>query len=96
MELCIIGQFHAQPGHERAVEAAICKVIPRSRSEATCLAINAYRSNRDPSLFFIYSRWRDAAAFEVHATLPHTVEFIATVEPHLTHRVEVARTTPIA
>ena len=95
MELWIIGEFLAQPGKERAVEAAILKVVPQSRSESACLAINAFRSNSDASRFFIHSRWTDEAAFEAHAGLPHTVEFLTTVEPLLTHKVEVARLTRI-
>jgi quinol monooxygenase YgiN len=96
MELGIIGEFIARPGHEAAVEAAIRKVVPMSARESTCLGIRAYRSRRDNALFFIHSRWTDEAAFEVHALLPHTVEFIATVTPLLTHEVEVARLTQIA
>jgi quinol monooxygenase YgiN len=96
MDLCIIGEFRAHPGKEREVEAAIREVVPQSRAEAACLAIHAFRSNRDAGVFFIHSRWRDEAAFDVHAELPHTVKFLETVEPLLTHRVEVARLTQIA
>jgi quinol monooxygenase YgiN len=70
--------------------------VPVSRAETACLDIHAFRSNRDAGLFYIHSRWRDEAAFEAHAELPHTVEFLETVEPLLTHRVEVARLTRIA
>lgn len=96
MELGIIGEFRARPGNEAAVEAAIRNVIPMSARESTCLGIRAYRSRRDAALFFIHSRWTDEAAFEVHALLPHTVEFLTTVAPLLTHEVEVARLTQIA
>ena len=96
MELGIIGEFRARPGNEAAVEAAIVKVIPQSRREITCLGIRAYRSKRDGAVFFIHSRWTDEAAFEAHARLPHTVEFLATIEPLLTHEVEVARLAQIA
>jgi quinol monooxygenase YgiN len=96
MEIGIIGEFRARPGNEAAVEAAITKVVPRSRREPECLDIRAYRSRRDAAVFFIHSRWTDEAAFEAHARLPHTVEFLATVEPLLTHEVEVARLTQIA
>lgn len=96
MELSIIGEFRARAGMEREVEAAILKVLPQSRNEAACLAISAFRSNRNAALFFIHSRWRDEASFEAHAALPHTVEFLATLKPLLTHEVEVARLTQIA
>ena len=97
MELAILGEFHALPGRESAVEAAIRNVVPLTRSEPACLAIAAFRSNRDRALFYIHSRWSDEAAFEAHAALAHTIEFIATVEPLiLSQKVEVARLTPIA
>ena len=96
MELAIIGEFRARPGREPEVEAAIRKVVPPSRREPACLAIHAFRSNRDPSLFFIHSRWTDEAAFEAHAALPHTIEFLATVEPLITNEVDVARLTQIS
>jgi quinol monooxygenase YgiN len=96
MELAIIARFHAQAGKEAAVEAAIREVIPQSRAEATCLSINGHRSIRDPRLFHIYSRWRDEAAFEVHATLPHTVKFIDTVEKLIDHPLDVVRAAIIA
>jgi quinol monooxygenase YgiN len=95
MELAIIGEFRARPGCEREVEAAIRKVVPQTRRESTCLAITAFKSNRDATLFFVHSRWTDEAAFDAHAALPHTVEFIATVEPLITNKVEVARLTQI-
>ena len=97
MELAIIGEFRAQPGNELEVEVAIRGVVSETRREPHCLDIHAFRSNRDASLFFIHSRWTDEAAFEAHAALPHTVRFIATVEPLITARqVEVQRLTPIA
>jgi quinol monooxygenase YgiN len=96
MEIGIIGEFRARQGHEAAVEAAIVKVIPHSRREPACLGIRAYRSRRDTAVFFIHSRWTDEAAFEAHSRLPHTAAFLATIEPLLTHEVEVARLTQIA
>ena len=96
MQLGIIGEFRARPGNEAAVAAAIRKVVPLTAGEAACLDIRAWRSNRDAALFFIHSRWTDESAFDAHAALPHTVEFLATVEPLLTHRIAVARLTQLA
>ena len=76
MELHIIARFHACPGQERAVEAAIREVSLPTRAEAGCLDYQAFRSTRDPALFFIHTRWTDEAAFELHAALPHTVRFL--------------------
>jgi quinol monooxygenase YgiN len=50
---------------------------------------------RDPQLFYIHSRWKDEAAFEVHAGLPHTVRFLARVQPLIDHPLDVTRTEQI-
>lgn len=91
MELAIFGRFHALEGKEAAVEAAIREVVPQSRAEPGCVAIAAYRSTRDPRLFWIHSRWVDEAAFERHAELPHTVRFLERVQPLIDHPLDVTR-----
>jgi quinol monooxygenase YgiN len=91
MELYIFGRFHARAGHEGAVADVLHEVLAPSRAEPGCLSIHAYRSVRDPRLFYIHSRWRDEAAFELHAGLPHTVRFVERVAPLLDHPLDVTR-----
>jgi len=91
MELFIFARFHARRGHEQAVAQALLYVVPPSREEPGCVSIHAFRSTRDPQLFYIHSRWKDEAAFEQHAGLPHTVRFVGTVEPLIDHRLDVTR-----
>ena len=93
MELCIFARLHAVPGNESALEQAIKDVLAPTRKEEGCLAVNAFRSIRDPHLFYIHSRWKSEAAFEVHIGLPHTVRFVDLVEPLLDHAFEVTRAT---
>jgi quinol monooxygenase YgiN len=95
MELTIFARFHARDGQADAVAAALREVVPPSRAEPGCVAIEAYRSIQDPDLFFISSRWVDEAAFELHARLPHTVTFLARVQPLIDHPLEVSRTRPL-
>jgi quinol monooxygenase YgiN len=96
MELFIFARFHARDGEAEAVAAALSAVVPPSRAEPGCRAIAAYRATRDDRLFYIHSRWADEAAFELHATLPHTVRFIETVQKLIDHPLEVTRARPIA
>ena len=95
MELFIFVRFHAQRGNENAVSGAILENLPPSRSEPGCLNIHAFRSIRDPRLFYIHSRWKDEAAFEVHAGLPHTVRFLERVQPLIDHPLDVTRSEQI-
>ena len=96
MPLDTIARFHAQPGLEEVIAAAMRESLPAVRAEPGCLGCEFFRSTRDPALFFVRSRWADEAAFEVHAELPHTVRFLATVEPVLDHELQVSRLTPLA
>ena len=83
MELFIFGRFHARPGDESAVAEALRDVVAPSREEAGCLSIQAFRSTRDE------------AAFEHHATLPHTVRFIERVQALIDHPLDVTRARPV-
>ena len=56
-----------------------------TRLEPGCVGYGAFQSLRDPDEFYIHSRWKDQAAFDHHAALPHTVRFVAEVEPLLDH-----------
>lgn len=92
MELYIFGRFHAGSGYEAAVAEAINNILGPTRDEPGCLDIHAFRSTRDARLFFIHSRWVSQEAFELHATLVHTVRFIERVERLIDHPLDVART----
>ena len=62
-----------------------------SREESGCLSIHALRSIRDRQLFYVHSRWKDEAAFDHHATLPHTRRFIERVEALIDHALDITR-----
>ena len=91
MEVFIFARFHARAGEEQGVEQAIRDVSGPTREEAGCLSYHAFRSTRDPRLFYIHSRWTDEAAFDTHAGLPHTARFLERVEPLIDHALDVTR-----
>jgi quinol monooxygenase YgiN len=91
MELCIFARFHAREGKQDALAAALQDQLGLVRAENGCLAIEAFRSTRDPQLFYIHSRWLDEAAFEIHAELPNTVRFLERVTPLIDHPLDVTR-----
>ncbi len=96
MELFIFGRFHAREGAESALKAALRDVAGPTGAEAGCLGFAAFRSTRDPRLFYVHSRWKSEAAFELHAGLPHTQHFIGRVEPLIDHPLDVTRARPLA
>ena len=90
--LYIFARFRAKPGNQNAVEAALREVVPPTRAEAGCLSLNTFRSTRDPQLFYLHSKWVDEAAFDHHASLPHTMKFIEMVGPLIDHELQITRT----
>jgi quinol monooxygenase YgiN len=85
-------RLHAHVAHESDVVAALQKVARLSRDEPGCVAIDAFQSIKDRQLFYIHSRWVDEAAFDHHATLSHTIEFIERVDALVDRPREVVRT----
>jgi len=95
MELHLFARFHARPGLADAVRRAIREVEGPTRAEPGCLAFAAFQSIRDPDELYIHSHWRDRAAFEVHASLPHTMHFMETVAPLLDHPFHATLAAPL-
>ena len=95
MELFVFARFRARAGMESDMAALLEKQVPLVRKEPGCVMIDAYRSTRDPRLFYIHSRWTDEAAFEVHAELANTVEFIGRAESLIDHPLDVTRARPL-
>jgi quinol monooxygenase YgiN len=95
-EVFIFARFRSREGQAEAVAAVMREMLVPVRAEAGCIAIDVFQSTREPRLFYVHSRWVDEAAFDVHASLPHTVSFIKRVQPLIDHPLEVTRTKPIS
>jgi quinol monooxygenase YgiN len=95
MELFIFARFHAREGEEDSVAAALHDVAGASRAEPGCRALAAYRSNQDPRLFWIHSRWIDEAAFDSHAEQSHTRHFLERMGQLIDQPLEVSRSLPL-
>jgi quinol monooxygenase YgiN len=86
-----IVRFEPLPGKEAEFREELLRVNEPSRAEAGCLRIDVFETVREPFLYAIYSEWVDEASFELHASLPHTVRFLAAAEKLLTHPVQGLR-----
>ena len=91
MSFHFIVRFEPLPAKEAEFRDALLRVNAPSRAEIGCIRIDVFESVREPILFAIYSEWADEAAFELHTTLPHTVQFLEAAESLLTHPVQGLR-----
>jgi len=89
MELFLFARLHARPGKHGELQQALFEIQGPTREEPGCLSYGAYRSVSDTDEIHIHTRWRDRGSFERHAALPHTVRFVADVEPLLDHPFKV-------
>ena len=80
-----IVRFDPVPGCASEFRDALRRVVEATRTEPGCLRIDAFESAS--AQFAIHSEWRDEAAFELHATMPHTLEFLAAAGRLLSHPV---------
>jgi quinol monooxygenase YgiN len=91
MELFIFARFHARAGQENAVEQALRDVAGPSRREPGCVGFHVFRSTPEPTLYYIHSRWRHEAAFDAHAGLAHTIQFLNRMEQLIDEPREATR-----
>jgi quinol monooxygenase YgiN len=86
-----IARFEPLPGNEAAFRDELLRVNEPSRAEIGCLSFDLFESLREPFVFAVHSEWADEASFELHATLPHTLRFLAAAETLLPHPVQGLR-----
>ncbi len=92
MKIFIFARFHAGEGKENELAGILTTVSAATRAEPDCLGHQAFRSTKEPRLFFIHSQWTNDAAFERHIGLPHTLRFVEQVQPLIDHEMDVVRT----
>jgi quinol monooxygenase YgiN len=92
LELVIFARFHAKEGLHEKVAATIHEVLTPTRQESGCLSMDVFCATKDPRLFYIHSHWKDEAAFDHHAQLPHTIRFVKRVQTLIDHPLDVTRT----
>ena len=85
-------KFHVREGRETTAQRALLDVLGPTRAEPGCISIHAFHSIKEPRLFYIHSSWKDEAAFELHAGLPHTKYFIEQMQSLIDEPLDFART----
>jgi quinol monooxygenase YgiN len=85
-------RFEPRPGKEPELRDELNLLLEPTRAEPGCVRINLYESTRTPVEFYFHSEWKDEAAFNAHAGLPHMVRFLGLVADLITHPVRGVRT----
>lgn len=88
MSFHFIVSFDPQAAEIDIFREELLRVTEASRQEPGCLRMEIFESITEPHTFSIHSEWIDEGAFELHATLPHTVRFLSAAEKLLRHPVK--------
>jgi len=90
MEFVVIAQYRAQAGEAGRVEEALRKMVAPTRAEPGNLDYQVFRDPADRSLFVLFERYADAAAFDAHRATAHFSAYLAgQVLPALADRVRL-------
>jgi quinol monooxygenase YgiN len=91
LSIHVFVRFEPLSGKEAEFREELLRIVKPTRAEIGCVAIHVFESLREPFTFAIHSEWVDEGAFEVHARLPHTCQFLEAVGGLLGHSVKGLR-----
>jgi quinol monooxygenase YgiN len=71
MAFVVAAIWKAKPGEEHRILDVIKTMTPLSRAEPKCLYYQAQVSPDDPTTFFLYEQYADAAGYDDHKATDH-------------------------
>lgn len=74
MAYVVCAKWIAKEGEADSVAAAVAKLAAPSKAEPGILVYQAHRDPENPSVFFFYEQYTDAAAYQAHADSDHFKE----------------------
>lgn len=69
--LTIVAVFHARPGREGDLAAALQKLVAPTLAEAGCLNYDLHRDLLEPGRFLFYENWKTRGHWDAHMESPH-------------------------
>ena len=96
MDYVVTVRYRAKPGHADTIRDVFRTMRESSLQEPGCLAYEIHEAAEDDSVFFIYERYADAAAFRAHRTSEHFEREISRRAIAVLEARQVERWTPLA
>jgi quinol monooxygenase YgiN len=78
--LTVIALFHARPGKEAELRAALTGLLSPTRSEAGCVNYDLHTSPEDAAKFLFHENWSNKAALDAHLQSPHVKALLPRVD----------------
>jgi quinol monooxygenase YgiN len=90
MTFVVIAQYWVRAGEEDKVARALREMVAPTRAEPGNLDYQVFRDPGQPSLFVLFEKYADEAAFDAHRATPHFGTWLAgQVLPALENRIRL-------
>jgi len=67
----VVATFHAKPGKETELKAALTALVAPTRQEAGCLNYDLHILPEDPAKFLFHENWTSRAQLDAHLQSAH-------------------------
>jgi quinol monooxygenase YgiN len=78
--ITVVAKFHAKPGKENELRAALIGLLAPTRQEPGCISYDMHVATEDPGQFLFYENWTGKEALDAHMHTPHIQKLIPRVE----------------
>ena len=76
----VIAIFHARPGKEAELRAALIGLLAPTHNEAGCLNYDVHQSVDDPAKFLFHENWTSQAHLDAHLQSAHVKALLPRVD----------------
>jgi len=81
--MVVVAKLKAKKGDEAKMEESLRDMVLKVQQEEGTLAYTLHRSQKDPTQFLFYEKYRDGQALKDHSATPYFKELFATIGPLL-------------
>jgi len=87
--ITVVATFHARPGKETALKAALTGLVAPTRNEAGCLNYDLHAALDDPAKFLFHENWTSQAHLDAHLKSAHLATLLPRVDELCTALPEI-------
>ena len=87
--MIVVAKMKAKSGEESKMEEALRGMVSKVEAEDGTLMYSLHRSQKDPTRFLFYEKYRDGEALKAHSETPYFKELFGVLQPLLDGAPEI-------
>ena len=81
--MIVVAKLKAKAGEEAKMEEAMRGMVDKVAQEQGTLTYTLHRAQQDSSVFLLYEKYTDEAAFKSHSSTPYFLDLFEVLKPIL-------------